>query len=83
LNQRAQGPVSDAPLPTTAGGAAFEVRYVRLNGGAGLAFPCDATGRVDVDRLSDRARANYLLARKLVGRDYGAPVVCEAPLDAL
>jgi hypothetical protein len=60
--------------PTT-----FQIRYKDLfNGGRSLAFPCDARGRVDVDRLSDRARANYFYARAMVGREYAAPAI-EAP----
>jgi hypothetical protein len=40
-----------------------------------LSFPCDAQGRVDLDRLSERARGNYLRATQAVGRDYLHPVV--------
>jgi hypothetical protein len=43
--------------------------------GRGYAFPCDEAGRVDMDSLSDRARANYLYARAVVGRDYASPVL--------
>jgi hypothetical protein len=43
--------------------------------GRGLAFPCDARGRVDMDSLSERARANYLFARAAVGRDFARPSV--------
>ena len=64
-----------------AAGSTFEVRYAALNGGAGLAFPCNAEGLVDVDRLTDRGRANYLRASSLVGRDYCAPEVCSASRD--
>ena len=74
----------DRTLGTAVPGAAnatFEVRYAALNGGAGLAFPCSADGLVDVDRLTDRGRANYLRARSLVGRDYCAPEVCSASRD--
>jgi hypothetical protein len=70
----------DAGLPDAAG-LGFEVRYAALNGGAGLSFPCSADGLVDVDRLTDRGRANYLRARALVGRDYCAPEVCSASRD--
>ncbi len=44
--------------------------------GRGLAFPCARDGSVDVDALSERARANYLAARARVGREYRWPVVC-------
>jgi len=54
----------------------YEIRYEPLTGrGPGLAFPCDAQGRVELDALSDRARNNYLYARAVVGREYAAPAV--------
>ena len=43
-----------------------------------LSFPCDPTGHVDLDEMSERARDNYLFARTVVGRDYGVPVVVAA-----
>jgi hypothetical protein len=43
--------------------------------GRGFAFPCDASGRVDMEQLSDRARNNYLFARAMVGRDLQVPAV--------
>jgi hypothetical protein len=70
-----------AAAPPGSAGPAFEVRYAALNGGAGLSFPCSADGRVDVEHLTDRARANYLRARTLVGRDYCAPEICAASPD--
>jgi hypothetical protein len=45
--------------------------------GRGYAFPCDRTGRVDLDDLSDAARNNYLYARAMVGRELSAPAVEE------
>lgn len=52
----------------------FELRYPSLfHEGRGYAFPCDAEGHVDIDQLPERARANYLLARKLVGREFSTP----------
>jgi hypothetical protein len=57
----------------------FELRFVSLfNPGRGLSFPCDASGRVDVEGLSERARQNLLLARNAVGRDYCVPQVLPA-----
>ena len=41
----------------------------------GFAFPCDETGRVDMDAMSDRQRNNYLYARALMGREVAYPVV--------
>ena len=56
--------------------AGFELRFPSLFiEGRGLAFPCDAQGRVDLDALGERACLNYLYARALVGRDYACPSV--------
>ncbi len=43
--------------------------------GRGYAFPCDATGRVDIDGLSEQARNNYFYARAMVGRELSVPAV--------
>jgi hypothetical protein len=54
----------------------FELRFESLfDSGRGYAFPCDPTGQVNLDQLSDRARNNYLFARALVGRDLAVPAV--------
>jgi hypothetical protein len=54
----------------------FELRFENLfDSGRGYAFPCDRKGRVDLDKLSDRARNNYLFARALVGRELSVPAV--------
>jgi hypothetical protein len=54
----------------------FELRFQSLfDSGRGFAFPCDPAGRVDLDRLSDRARNNYLYARAMVGRELSVPAV--------
>ena len=56
--------------------ASFELRFQSLfNEGRGLAFPCDAQGQVDLDRLTERARINYLGARTLIGRDFALPML--------
>ena len=55
---------------------AFELRFPALSGrGRALSFPCDASGSVHMDSLSERALNNYLLARALMGREYGWPSV--------
>jgi hypothetical protein len=55
---------------------AFELRFRSLfREGRALAFACDAQGRIDLDRLSERARERYLYARALVGREFAAPEV--------
>ena len=54
----------------------FELRFQSLFvSGRGYAFPCDPTGQVDLDQLSDRARDNYLYARAVVGRELAMPAV--------
>lgn len=54
----------------------FELQFVSLTArGPTYAFPCDALGHVDMDRLSARARLDYLYARALVGRDVERPAV--------
>jgi hypothetical protein len=54
----------------------FELRFRSLfQDGRALAFACDADGRIDLDRLSERARQSYLYARALVGRDFAQPEV--------
>lgn len=66
----------NTPLHAQTRLAGFELRFQSLfNEGRGLAFPCDAAGQVDLDRLSDRGRSNYLYARTLVGRDFTTPTL--------
>jgi len=55
----------------------FEVHFRSLlRRGLEFIFPCDREGHVDLDALSDRAKANYLFARAMVGREYARPAVC-------
>lgn len=68
--------MSNADVNLSNTGAAFELRFQSLfNAGRGLAFPCDETGRVDIDSLSDRARNNYFFARALMGREFSMPTL--------
>ena len=54
----------------------FELRFQSLiDGNHDFAFPCDARGLVDMDKLSDRTRINYLYARAMVGRELTTPAV--------
>ncbi len=54
----------------------FELRFQSLfHSGKALIFPCDENGSVFLDLLSDKARANYLFARAVVGHEYANPVV--------
>jgi hypothetical protein len=56
--------------------AAFELRFASLlHPGRGVAVPCDAGGKVDLDALSERLRSAYFGARAMVGREYACPVV--------
>lgn len=56
--------------------APFELRFSPLTQfGRAYAFPCDATGRVDLDALSEQARNNYLFARTVIGRELAWPAV--------
>jgi len=67
--------MNTASMPLVGAGN-FELRFRSLfNEGRALAFPCDATGRVDMDRLTDRARHNYLYARTVIGREFATPAV--------
>ncbi|HEY6134353.1 MAG TPA: hypothetical protein VIW70_10265 [Rubrivivax sp.] len=62
--------------PLKDGNAAFEVRFASLfKEGRAMAFPCDASGRVEVDTLPSRARDNYLFARAMIGKEYSLPEV--------
>lgn len=53
-----------------------ELRFQPLfDAGRALVFPCDAAGKVDMDRLGERALGNYLYARAMVGCEFHAPAV--------
>ena len=54
----------------------YELRFLSLfKPGRGLSFDCDASGNVDLDALSVRARNNYLYARTVIGREFFIPVI--------
>jgi hypothetical protein len=54
----------------------YELRFRSLfDPGRGYAFPCDRSGRVDMDSLSDRSRNSYLYARAVVGFELSRPDV--------
>ena len=56
--------------------SAFEIRFASLfKEGRAMAFPCDASGHVELDALPSRARHNYLFARAMIGREYSMPKV--------
>ena len=54
---------------------AFRLCFRSLFDGRGYAFPCDDQGKVDLDRLSEQARNNYLYARAMVGRELATPAI--------
>jgi hypothetical protein len=57
-------------------GSSHVLRFESLvHPGRGLAFPCDAAGRVNLDALGDAALRNYLYARAVVGREFNLPQV--------
>ena len=61
--------------------AAFELRFRSLfDEGRGYSFPCDASGQVDLDALSDRARDNFFFAHSVIGRDFASPAVLPSGL---
>lgn len=68
--------------PQPASAPAFQLRFDPLSAaGRALCFPCDAAGRVDLDRLGERARIDYFFARTVVGRDFGRPAVRPAAVQ--
>jgi hypothetical protein len=59
----------------------YELHYARLLGvGRSFVFPCDASGNVELDSLTTRARENYLFARSMVGVEMSLPTVRAAPV---
>ena len=61
---------------------AFVLHFARLFGvGPALSFPCDGSGRVDLDNLGERARCNYFYARTVIGRVFAMPAVQPAALE--
>jgi hypothetical protein len=53
-----------------------ELRFASLfYPGRGISVPCDESGQVDLDSLTERLRVAYFDARALVGLDYAFPRV--------
>lgn len=63
------------PSITVKQASGFQLRFDSLFTRHALSFPCDASGVVDLEALSERARGNLARARNGVGRDYGMPQV--------
>lgn len=55
----------------------FELCFRSLGEAQTLAFPCDATGHIDLDALTRGQRLDYFFARSLIGRDFARPAVRE------
>ena len=54
----------------------FELRFDSLfDGHRAMSFPCDRSGHVDLDALSERARNNFFFAHSVIGRDFATPAV--------
>lgn len=63
-------------MNTSAASSAYELHFNALFGDRrSFSFPCDATGRVDMDTLGERARVNYLYARAMMGLEVSWPDV--------
>jgi len=66
--------MNDAQSTQSCGPYELSFRSLLCNG-RGYAFPCDATGNVDIDALSSKARQNYFYARTVIGRELSMPAV--------
>jgi hypothetical protein len=54
----------------------IELRFLpRIGGQRRLVFPCNTAGHVEIDKLSEHQRIDYLFARALRGRDYSLEIV--------
>ena len=66
--------------PATCHRPGYELRYAPLLfHGRGYVFPCDESGAVDMNSLSERGLNNYLYARAVVGHELDRPVVSLIP----
>jgi hypothetical protein len=67
-------------MPNTTEAPDYELCFRSLfSEGRGWAFPCDESGRVDLDKLSRRALDNYFYARSVIGREVALPAVRTRP----
>lgn len=52
------------------------LRFMSLyDRGRSVSIPCDETGNVDMNSLTEGLRVTYLGARAMVGREYACPTV--------
>lgn len=71
--------LTTAPDQTTHSPAPYYLCFPSLfQMGRSFAFPCSASGQVDMPSLSHRTRDNYLFARAMVGRELQTPFVKRA-----
>jgi len=62
--------------PAVSRRGSFQLRFRSLfQADCAHAFPCDASGCVDMDALGEKARNHYLYLRTVVGREVSAPRV--------
>lgn len=65
-----------APSTCAAATCSHLLRFMTLyDRGRGVSVPCDETGKVDLNSLTEPLRATYLGARARVGREYACPTV--------
>ena len=63
-------------LAVTDDAARYELCFRPLFGaGCAFAFPCDVSGNVDLDHLSECALKNYLYARVVTGSQFAWPSI--------
>ena len=63
-------------MTTSHASDAYELRFHALFADRrSFSFPCDPTGYVDMDSLSERALNNYLYARAVMGLEVSWPDV--------
>jgi hypothetical protein len=81
-NSRCEEGNLSEPCPVPSQGIRFELRFTDLlTRQCEYAFPCDKTGLVDIDELTDRRRADYFYARTMVGKELSAPVLVPVRID--
>jgi hypothetical protein len=67
---------SSSASSSNSGSGCFQLCFRSLDdGGHDFAFPCDPTGQVDLDNMSERSRNNYFYARAMMGREVAYPAV--------
>ena len=66
----------DSPHHSAAAKSHLELRFLpRFGGQRRLVFPCNAAGNVEIDKLSEHERVDYLFARALRGWGYALEIV--------